>query len=151
MAANKLFERGTPLTFLVPSTIISGQPIMPGKTLAAVANENCGAGTATAPGQTGLCSCDLEGVFLLSVVAVTVLSPATGSAVKAGDKIYADTDGTLDATSNVYYGFSLTKNSSGTLFGTAVPGPTISGSSSQLIASGSTATIGVRLKGDAGA
>lgn len=139
MAANKLFERGTPLTFPMPSSVKSGAPVMPGGTLAGVANEDYNA-------NTGLVSCDLEGVFLLPVTAVTALSPATGSAVNVGDAIYADTDGTTDSATGAYTGFTLTKNSSGKYFGTAVPGPDITSGAKQLIASGATGTIGIRLK-----
>lgn len=139
MAKNKIIENGAqPITVPVPSSILSGDPIMPGGKLPAVANENYNAATGNA-------SMDVEGAFLLSVTAATALSPLAGSAVKAGDNIYADTDGTLDATTNVYYGFTLTKNTGGRLFGTALPGPTVSTAS--LITSGSTATIAVRLKG----
>lgn len=150
MATNKLYERGVALTFPAPASINSGDPVMPGRTLAGVAQADTGANSAVAPGTTGLLSVDLEGVYVLNVTAVTALSPATGSAVNVGDKIYADTDGTLDATTNMYYGFTLTKNSSGYLYGTAIPGPTITAGAKQLIASAATARIGVRLKVQAG-
>jgi predicted RecA/RadA family phage recombinase len=149
MAKNKLFENGRQLSFAAPAGVVSGQPVMPGGTLAGVASADVGAGTATAPDTVGLVAVDLEGVYLLPVTGVTVLSPASGSAVNSGDLIYADTDGMTDSVTGMYTGFTLTKNSSGKLFGTAVPGPTIAAESKQLIASGQTATIGVRLKGQA--
>lgn len=140
MASNKVGERGTPLQFTVPAAaaVKSNDPLLLGS-LAVVANESDG--DATRP-STGIISGDLEGVFNLSVVAKTSLSPSTGSAVNPGDKIYAD-GGTLDANSGITYGFTLDKNSSGTLFGTAV---SITGGNGPLITSGSTATIAVRLK-----
>lgn len=73
--------------------------------------------------------------YNLSVLAATTISPLAGSAIKPGDKLYAD-GGTLDATTNVTTGFTIDKNSSGTYFGNAL----------DAVGSGLTATIRVRLK-----
>lgn len=133
MAANKALERFSPQTWAVPAVaaIKSGDPIMLGG-VAGVANESDG--DATRP-STGNVSVDTEGAFNLTVHAVTVLSPASNSAVKPGDLIYYD-GGTTDSTTNVTYGGSLDKNSSGKLFGVAVDG----------LATGTTGTIRVMLK-----
>lgn len=140
---NKVGERGTPLqcATLHSAAVVSGQPVLIGS-LAAVANEN---GNPSAPGATGtydVTSFDLEGVFLLSVTAKTSLSPSVGSAVNPGDKIYAD-GGSLDSTSGITVGFTLDKNSGGTLFGTAV---SMSGAAGPLLASSATGKIAIRLK-----
>ncbi len=58
------------------------------------------------------------GTYTRTVVAATALSPLTGVAIKQGQKIYADTNGTLDSATNVTTGFTLDGNTSGTLFGT---------------------------------
>lgn len=55
------------------------------------------------------------GVFSLTVLAATVVSPVTGSAVKPGDKLYAT--GTLDSTTNVTTDLTISKASGGTLIG----------------------------------
>jgi predicted RecA/RadA family phage recombinase len=140
VAANKVGERGTPLQCAVPTSsgIKSGDPVLLG-TLAMVANESDG--DTTRP-STGIVSFDLEGVFNLPVVAKTSLSPSTGSTVNPGDTIYAD-GGTKDTNTGITTGFTLDKNSGGTVFGTAC---SITGGTGPLIASGSTATIAVRLK-----
>lgn len=57
-----------------------------------------------------------SGTFTTTVIAATVVSPITGSAVKPGDKIYAT--GTLDSTTNVTTGLTLSKASGGTAIGT---------------------------------
>jgi predicted RecA/RadA family phage recombinase len=90
-----------------PSTVLSGDPVLIG-TLPAVAldsyNSNSGG---TVFRFAGTCE--------FTVIAATVVSPVTGSAAKPGDKIYAT--GTLDATTNVTTGLTLSKASGGTLFG----------------------------------
>lgn len=124
--------RGEFLQFLVPSTVTSNQPLLVGN-LGVVAQESY-----TPPGgltPTGYVSCALIGAFFLTVTAKTGLSPSVNSAVKPGDRIYAD-GGSLDATTNVTTGFTLDKNSGGTLFGTAL----------DALATGTTGTIRVRLK-----
>lgn len=140
MANNKVGERGTPLQCAVPtnSGIKSGDPVLLNN-LAMVANE--ADGDATRP-STGIVSFDLEGIYNLSVVAKSNLSPSTGSAVYPGDTIYAD-GGTLDTNTGIKTGFTLDKNNGGTVFGTAV---SITGGTGPLINSAATAVIAVRLK-----
>ena len=142
MAANKVLENNTPLQVAVPSALaypvlLSGVPLMLGA-IACVGNDNDGDATRPAPGRI---SVDTSGAFLLAVTAATSLSPLTGSDIKPGDKIYAD-GGSTDANTGIKSGFTLDKNSGGSLFGTAVS-PT--GQSGVLLASGTTGIIAVRL------
>lgn len=141
---NKVGERGTPLQCAVLHSLAlaSGTPVLIGS-LAAVANENANPVNPNATSTYDVCSFDLEGVFLLTVVAKSSLSPSTGSQVNPGDKIYAE-GGTLDTVSGITTGFTLDKNSSGTtLFGTAV---SMSGAAGPLVASAGSGVIAVRLK-----
>jgi Uncharacterized conserved protein (DUF2190) len=86
---------------------------------------------------TGNISVRFIGVVLLSVKAKVDMHGGGNVAINPGDQVYADTDGTRDATTGVYYGFSLTANDeSGIYFGNAL----------DAIASGTTATVRVRLK-----
>ncbi len=76
------------------------------------------------------------GVFFLSVEALDGLSPASGTAINPGDRIYAS-GGTYDATTGCTYGCTLDANSaSGTYIGNAL----------DAIPAGQTAVIRVRLK-----
>lgn len=124
---NQANARAEFLQFTVPSTVVSNDPLLVG-TLAVVAQESYSAAHQ--------CSVSRIGAFFVTVTAKSALSPSTNSAVKPGDKIYADTDGTLDSTTNVTRGFTLDKNSSGTHFGYAL----------DALATGTTGTIRVALK-----
>jgi hypothetical protein len=95
--------------FLCPSTVLAGDPVLIGGVLPAVAVDSYNA-------NTGGTVFRIAGTFSLTVIAATVVSPITGSAVKAGDKIYAT--GTLDATTNITTGLTLSKASGGVAFGT---------------------------------
>jgi Uncharacterized conserved protein (DUF2190) len=140
---NKVGERGTPLqcAVLISAAVVSGQPVLL-NSLAMVANETPNSLNPNATGTYAVCSFDLEGVFSLTVTAKSSLSPSTGSAVNPGDKIYAD-GGTTDTNSGITTGFTLDKNSSGVLFGTAV---STSGAAGPLLNSAATGVIAVRLK-----
>lgn len=132
MAQNEANPRGEALQFFVPSTIISGQPIMIGQ-LAAVAQEAYApVGGQTPTGQIGTA---LIGCWFLTVTAKTSLSPSVNSAVKPGDKLYAD-GGSTDSATNVLSGFTLDKNTGGVYFGNAM----------DALTAGTTGTIRVRLK-----
>jgi predicted RecA/RadA family phage recombinase len=132
MSTNNIFINGDDLNITVPNTVVSGDPLLVGQ-MAGVAKEAYTTNpTATPDGKVAVA---FRGAAFLSVTAATVLSPLTGVAVKPGDKLYAD-GGTLDTTTNVTRGFTLDKNTGGTFFGFALDS----------IASGSTATIRVRLK-----
>jgi hypothetical protein len=65
--------------------------------------------------QNGGTTFRFAGTFSLTVIAATVVSPLTGSAVKPGDKLYAT--GTLDATTNVTYDVTISKASGGVQIG----------------------------------
>ncbi len=130
MAANKALERAAAFPFPVPSTVLSGDPLLIGK-LAAVAETDFIA-------TSGMAALSLEGAYFLPVTAKTSLSPSTGSAVKPGDALYVS-GGTLDATTNCTTGGTICKDSSGAFYGNAL----------DAITSGSTATIRVRLQGKA--
>ncbi len=111
---------------LCPSTVLAGDPVLLG-TIPAVALDNY---SATTGGTTFLCN----GSFVLTVIAATVVSPVTGSAAKPGDKVYAT--GTLDSTTNVTTGLTISKATGGTLFGHIDP-------SYSTITSGTTDTAAV--------
>ncbi len=100
---------------LCPTTVVSGDPVLIG-TIPAVALDSYQANTG---GTTFLCN----GSFVLTVIAATVVSPMTGSAVNPGDKIYAT--GTLDTATNIYTSLVLSKATGGTLFGHLDPSGTI--------------------------
>jgi len=100
---------------LCPTTVTAGMPVLIG-TIPAVALDNYQANTG---GTTFLCN----GSFVLTVVAATVISPVTGSQVNPGDKLYAT--GTLDSTTNVTTGLTISKATGGTLFGHLDPSGTI--------------------------
>ena len=95
--------------FACPSTILSGDPVLVGA-LPAIALDSYNA-------QNGGTTFRFAGTHTFTVIAATVVSPPTGSAVLPGDKIYAT--GTLDAVTNITHGLTLSKASGGTLFGTA--------------------------------
>jgi len=93
--------------FPCPSTVVGGDPVLVGG-LPAVALDSYNS-------RNGGTTFRFTGTYELSVIAATVVSPVTGSAVKPGDKIYAT--GSLDSTTNVTTGLTLSKASGGTLFG----------------------------------
>lgn len=124
---NQADPRAEFLQATMPSTVVSGDPLLLG-TMAIVAQEDYSSARQTSFARIG--------AFFLTVTAKSALSPSTNSAVKPGDAIYADTDGTLDSTTNVTRGFTLDKNSSGTLFGFAL----------DALSTGTTGTIRVALK-----
>lgn len=142
MAANKALERGTPLQFACPTTVLSGDPVVLRGTLgtaseggraqgmAMVANENFNA-------TSGLCSFDLNGAFLLPAVAESAESPVVNSAIAPGDRLYANINtGTYDAVTGFFTGFTIDKNQSGIYYGNAL----------DAVGAGLTATIRIRLK-----
>lgn len=94
--------------FPCPSTVLSGDPVLVGA-LPAIAMDSYNAAN-------GGTTFRFAGTHAFTVIGATVVSPLTGSAVKPGDKIYAT--GTLDATTNITTGLTLSKATGGTLFGT---------------------------------
>lgn len=91
-----------------PSSIEAGDPVLIGGVLPAVALESYDAAGGGATFR-------MAGTYDLTVIAATVVSPITGSAVKPGDKIYAT--GTTDGTTGVMHSLTLSKASGGVLFG----------------------------------
>jgi predicted RecA/RadA family phage recombinase len=91
-----------------PSTIEAGDPVLIGGVLPAVALESYDAGA-------GGTTFRMSGSYRLTVIAGTVVSPITGSAVKPGEKIFAT--GTTDGTTGVIHDLTLSKASGGVLFG----------------------------------
>ncbi len=125
---------GTPTSrrqVTLPSGVTAGMPILVGK-VPAVALDSYQANVA---GATVL----MNGSFVLTVVAVTQISPAVGAAINPGDKIYAT--GTLDSATNVTYNLTLSATSGDTFFGYLDPtGPALG--------SGLTVTTATVLLGD---
>lgn len=93
--------------FLCPATVKAGDLCLIGG-LPGVAMDDYNA-------NTGGTTFRFAGVFAFTVIAATVVSPITGSAVNPGDKIYAT--GTLDSGTNVTTGLTLSKASGGTVVG----------------------------------
>jgi predicted RecA/RadA family phage recombinase len=111
---NQIYS-GTPSSrrqVLFPTTITSGQAILTGK-------EPC-VTLDSYQANIGGATCEFNGTFALSVTAKSSLSPSTGVALKPGDALYAD-GGTVDATTNVTYGFTIDANSAGVPFGYVDP------------------------------
>lgn len=108
---NQVFT-GTPtsrrfVTMPSAANILAGQPLLIGKEpFFSLDNYQSNVG-----GATGL----FNGSFTTSVQGYSTLSPATGSQVNPGDALYAT--GTLDSTTNVTYGLTISKDSTGTVFG----------------------------------
>lgn len=75
------------------------------------------------------------GVFFLTVLGSTQVSPIAGHALNPGDRVYAD-GGTYDATTGCTYGFTLDANSSAPYFGNTL----------DAVLSGALTTVRVRLK-----
>lgn len=119
---------------------ISNDPLMFGDS-EQLGGNLCGVATNSYTPPTGIANPEgigvaFVGVFFLSVVGLDGLSPATGEAIKPGDRIFAS-GGTYDATTGCTYGFTLDANdASGVYFGNAL----------DAVVAGQTTTIRVRLK-----
>src|SRR5215471_4413561 len=88
--------------YVCPSTVKAGDFVLVGGVLPAVAVDDYNS-------RTG-------GTFFGTVIAATVVSPITGSAVKQGDKLYAT--GTTDNTTGMITGLTISKASGGVPVGT---------------------------------
>lgn len=142
MAINKRVETPASLTLTTPTAIATGDPVVlqgadraalgrqRGKAL--VANQSAqelAGGITTTFAQI---SFDAWGAFLLPVVAKSSESPDVNSAIQAGDPIFANINtGTYDATSGIWYGFTLDNNQSGCFFGIALD-PVIAGATTSI-------------------
>lgn len=147
MAANKYLETSSPLTIPVTAgvaaSILTGLPVMiqggmrsanglP-RGIAGVINESA---TDAFGNVRPNVSVDVAGAFNLPVLAESAESPVINDAVQLGDQLYANINtGTYDATTGLWYGFTIDTNQSGARFGTALAA----------VPAGTTATIPVRL------
>ena len=116
---NQLYT-GTPTSrrqVSFPSSIVSGQPLLVGATPCVTLDSY--------QSNVGGATCEFGGSFVLTVVGQSG-SPLTGHKINPGDKLYAD-GGTLDAATNVTYGFTLNADATyGTFFGFLDPtGPAV--------------------------
>ncbi len=93
--------------FKCPTSVKAGDAVLIGG-LPAIAVDDYNA-------NTGGTTFRFAGVFSLTVIAATVVSPVTGADCLPGDTIYAT--GTLDSTTNVTTGLTLSKATGGTKFG----------------------------------
>ena len=144
MAANKVLERFSQLTLLMPTgvNIASGQPLLFGEfgagnlhICACVAQDAQNTTNPTYDENSGYLSCDFEGAYNLTVEATSSPSPSAGAAIKTGDSLFAS-GGTYDPVSGITYGFTLCKDATAPFFGVAL----------QPLAAGLAAIIPVLLK-----
>lgn len=139
MAANKAAERFATFTMAMPSgiNIASGQPLMLGEkyTVAMVAQEAQNTTNPPYDPNSGYLSVDMEGAYNLSVEGFVSPSPSAGANIKIGDPVFAS-GGTYDPLTGITYGFTLSADTAGDLFGIAL----------QAVVAGTTAIIPVLLK-----
>lgn len=151
MAVNEVNFRGTMLTVAAPIAAnsgvgpISGDPLIIGTGTSPTFGIACIAETSYTPATgtaTGNIAIKTEGVFQLSVLPQTAPNGGSNHAIAPGDRIYAGNDGTYDATTGIYYGFTLCGAG-----GVAAASGIHFGNSLDTLAGGSTpAKIRVRLK-----
>lgn len=149
MATNEANRRGQNLTIAAPSAPHSGVGPQSGDPLIIGTGDSPWFGLAcvvensyTQPGgatPTGNIPVQFEGVFFLSVKGKVDSHGGGSVALNPGDQVFADNNGTRDATTGVYYGFDLNANDeSGIYFGNVL----------DAVSSGATTTVRVRLKGN---
>lgn len=147
MATNKRLEYYSPIQLNVAtlitgtppvSAILSGAPaLLRGLKATAVTPQGNPTGMALVANESAVSptggfdnfqSFDAWGAFDLTVSALSGESPNVNSAVQPGDVVYANINtGTYDATSGLFYGFTLDKNPSGIPFGRVVVGSLVGG------------------------
>lgn len=128
MAANKVFETNASVSVAIPTGLLSGAPVVLQGTQRAVRGAARGLPgildtDSSDPNGTAypLVAIDLTGGFTLPVLAESGESPVVNSAVAVGDLLYANVNtGTYDATTGIFYGFTIDKNQSGVPFGVAL-------------------------------
>ncbi len=108
---NQLFPDGSVLQFPAPAAVTKGMPCLIGQ-MPAVAIDNY----STVTGRVTFC---LEGVYALTVIGQSTVSPVSGLACKVGDELFAS-GGTLDATTNITTGITIDKTRGGVPFGNYV-------------------------------
>ncbi len=147
MATNEANRRGENLTIAAPSAPHSGVGPQSGDPLVIGTGDSPDFGLAcvvensyTQPSgltPTGNIPVQFIGVFFLAVQGKVDVHGGGNVALNPGDQVFADTDGTRDATTGVYYGFTLDGNDeSGIYFGNVL----------DAVSSGATTTVRVRLK-----
>lgn len=117
MAANEVNNRGVSFTIAAPIAANagvgpkSGDPLVigtgtsPGYGIACVAETSYTQPSGLVP--TGNIDVKTEGVFSLPILPKTAKVGGSNHTFAPGDRVYADNDGTYDATTGVYYGFTL--------------------------------------------
>jgi hypothetical protein len=111
---NQIFT-GTPTAYRFakcPTSVVAGQPVLLG-TIPAVALTSYSS-------LTGGAVFYFNGTFALTVVGESVVSPQTTHKINPGDDLFAS-GGTLDATTNVTTGFTITAVSTDPKFGKLDP------------------------------
>ena len=138
MAANKGAERYATFSLLMPVgvNISSGQPLILGENWVSsgVAAEAQNTSLPVYDNNTAYLTVDFEGVYQLTVEAFELPSPSAGAAMRCGDPVFAS-GGTYDSVSGIYYGFTLSADPAGVLFGQIL----------QPLAAGTTAIVPVLL------
>ncbi len=133
---NQLFT-GTPTSrrqVNLPTGIVAGQALL-------VGTQPCFA-LDSYQANIGGATCLFNGTFEANVVGQSSISPVVNADIKAGAKLYAS-GGTLDATTNVRYGFTLSADATGIPFGELDPSP----QGGWPVASGTTQLVGVKIDG----
>lgn len=139
MAANEVNNRGVSLTVPAPIAAnagvgpISGDPLIIGTGTSPTFGIACVAETSYTPPSgatpTGNITIKTEGVFSLPILPKTAKVGGSNHNFAPGDRVYADNDGHYDATTGIYYGFTLdAASASGIHFGNVLD--TIAGGSS---------------------
>lgn len=139
MAQNEVNFRGTQLTVAAPAAANSGvgpnsgDPLIFGTGTSPTFGLACVAETSYTPPSgltpSGNIAIKLEGVFSLPILPKTAKVGGSNHNFAPGDRVYADNDGTYDATTGCYYGFTLDGASvSGIYFGNILD--TVTGGSS---------------------
>lgn len=132
---NKVLDQGNRITLTLPAGLVAGAMVIFGRG----SSPNFGLVGVLIDDRdstSGLAGVDTEGVFFFNVVGKDAVG-GSNQAFKAGDPVFADTDGTFDSTTNVYYGFTLTgRSGAGIRVGCVL----------DAISAGATTKVRVRLK-----
>ena len=153
MAVNNIFNRGVEFTIAAPIAAnsgvgpISGDPLIIGTGTSPSFGIACVAETSYTPpsgAATGNITVKTEGVYQLPVMPAQAPNGTTHQAIAPGDRLFAGNDGKYDATTGVYYGFTICAAG-----GVAAASGIYFGNSLDTLAGGGTAVkIRVRLKND---
>ena len=153
MAVNNIFNRGVEFTIAAPIAANSGvgpnsgDPLIIGTGTSPSCGIACVAETSYTPpsgAATGNITVKTEGVYQLSVLPAQAPNGTSHQTLAPGDRVFAGNDGKYDATTGVYYGFTLCAGggvaaASGIYFGNVLDA---------LAGAGTPTKIRVRLKND---